>query len=301
MKKERPLSLGTEAKLLEGKVLAAQIQEQIKKKIEELRSNRSVIPRLVALQVGEDPSSVWYLNQQEKLAAKLGIEFDKPFTQLDLKTQRQLIDRVKQLSDDSQCHGIFITMPLPKEFDADEVLLDLSVRKDVEGIHPASLGLIVLRKSKLIPPTAYASLQLIEHAVKESGKNLRGMKAVIAGQSAIVGRPLNLLLGERRVTTIVCNTGTSQQDLQKFVSEADIVVACAGQPGLIQGAWIKPGAIVIDVGTTEVNGKLVGDVEFEEAKKRASYITPVPGGVGPLTVTMLMQNLMHAYKWQKGI
>jgi methylenetetrahydrofolate dehydrogenase (NADP+) / methenyltetrahydrofolate cyclohydrolase len=160
---------------------------------------------------------------------------------------------------------------------------------------------MVLRKSKLIPPTAYASLLLIEAAVKESGKNLRGMKVAIAGQSAIVGRPLQLLLGERRATTVVCNTGTSEADLKKYVSESDIVVACAGQPGLIKGAWIKNGAIVIDVGTTEVNGKLTGDVEFEEAKKRASYITPVPGGVGPLTVTMLMQNLVHAYKWQKGL
>ena len=127
------------------------------------------------------------------------------------------------------------------------------------------------------------------------------MIATIIGQSAIVGRPLQLLLGEQRVTTAVCNTGTSAQDLEKFVSEADIVVACAGQPGLVKGAWIKPGAVVIDVGTTEVNGKLVGDVEFEEAKKRAGFITPVPGGVGPLTVTMLMQNLMHAYRWQKGL
>ncbi len=148
----------------------------------------------------------------------------------------------------------------------------------------------MLRKAKLIPSTAYAALQLIEHAIKESGKNLRGMTACIAGQSAIVGRPLQLLLGERRVTTIVCNTGTSAADLQKFVSESDIVVGCAGQPGLIKGNWIKPGAIVIDVGTTEVEGKLVGDIEFEEARKRASFITPVPGGVGPLTVTMLRES-----------
>jgi methylenetetrahydrofolate dehydrogenase (NADP+) / methenyltetrahydrofolate cyclohydrolase len=155
-----------------------------------------------------------------------------------------------------------------------------------------------LRRTKFIPSTAFAALQLMEQAVKESGKNLRGMKAAIVGQSAIVGRPLQLLLGERRATTIVCNTGTTPQDLQKAVSESDIVVACAGQPGVVKGAWIKPGAIVIDVGTTEVEGKLVGDVEFEEAKKRAGYITPVPGGVGPLTVTMLMQNLIRAYREQ---
>ena len=160
---------------------------------------------------------------------------------------------------------------------------------------------MVLRKSKLIPPTAYAALQLIEWAVKESGKNLRGMKAVLVGQSAIVGRPLQLLLGERRATTVVCNTGTTASDLEQAVAQSGIVVGCAGQPGIVKGNWIKEGTIVIDVGTTAINGKLVGDVEFEEAKKHASFITPVPGGVGPLTVTMLMQNLIHAYKWQKGL
>jgi methylenetetrahydrofolate dehydrogenase (NADP+)/methenyltetrahydrofolate cyclohydrolase len=179
-------------------------------------------------------------------------------------------------------------------------LLALDPRKDVEGIHPANLGLIVLRRARLIPPTAYAAFRLLEWAVKEAGRDLRGMTAVIAGQSAIVGRPLQLLLGERRVTATVCNTGTSLADLQKFVSGSDLVIACAGQPGLIKGSWIKPGSIVIDVGTTEVNGKLTGDVEFEEARKRAGFITPVPGGVGPLTVTMLMQNLMHACSLDHG-
>ena len=294
------MSSVTEAKLLEGKILAAQIQEQIKKEIEGFLSKGLPRPSLIAIQVKEDPSADWYVGQQEKLAAKLGIEFRKIASGI-IQNLAELNGVVTEANENDVTHGIFLAMPLPKEFDPDKTLLALDWRKDVEGIHPASLGLIVLRKSKLIPPTAYASLLLIEHAVKESGRTLKGMKAVIAGQSAIVGRPLNLLLGERRVTTIVCNTGTRQQDMEKFVSESDIVVACAGQPGLIKGAWIKPGAIVIDVGTTEVNGKLVGDVEFEEAKKRASYITPVPGGVGPLTVTMLMQNLIHAYKWQKGI
>ncbi len=287
------------AKLLEGKVLAAQIQEEIKQYVDRVRLTSAHPPKLAAIQTGEQSASDWYINQQEKLAAKLSIGFRR----FPVRSAVEMGSMIAQLNEGEKdpYHGIFVAMPLPKGFDADQVLLSIDPRKDVEGIHPTSLGLIVLRKSRLIPPTAYAALQFIEYAAKESGKNLRGMKAVIAGQSAIVGRPLNLLLGERRVTTIVCNTGTSQQDLQKFVSEADIVVACAGQPGLVKGAWIKPGAIVIDVGTTEVNGKLVGDIEFEEAKKRASYITPVPGGVGPLTVTMLMQNLIHAYKWQHGI
>ena len=126
-------------------------------------------------------------------------------------------------------------------------------------------------------------------------------RATIIGQSPIVGRPVQLLLGEKRMTTTVCNTGTSEPDLAKAVSEADLVVACAGRPNLVRGEWIKEGSIVIDVGTTEVKGKIAGGVEFEEAKKRAAFITPVPGGVGPLTVTMLMKNLVIAYRWQRGL
>ena len=187
-------------------------------------------------------------------------------------------------------------MPLPKEIDPD-ILLDLDPKKDVEGVHPANLGLIVLRRAKLVPSTALAAFRLIE----STGVNLRGMNAVIIGQSAIVGRPLNLLLGEKRVTTTVCNTGTSAELLEKSVRDAQIVIACAGQPGMVKGEWIRSGAIVIDIGTTEVDGKLVGDVEFESASERGEYITPVPGGVGPLTVTMLMQNLVTAYKWQNSL
>lgn len=275
-----------EAQLLEGKILASKIQEEIKQNISLLGQ-----PKLISIQAGDDRASDWYIGQQEKLAAKLGIYFERA-TAADQKALLQKIHEANQ-----KFQGIFLAMPLPKGFNSDEALLAMDPQKDVEGIHPTSLGLIVLRKSKLIPPTAYAAFKLIE----STGVELRGKKATLVGQSAIVGRPLQMLLGERRVTTIVCNTGTSQGDLENFVNQADIVIACAGQPGIVKGNWIKPGAIVIDVGTTEVSGKLVGDVEFEEAKKNASYITPVPGGVGPLTVTMLMQNLIHAYKWQKGI
>ncbi len=287
--------LTKEAKLLEGKVLAAKIQEDLRAAIQ-----KSGAPSLLAIQAGQDPSADWYVGQQEKLAAQLGISFKRiPAGQI--KNQSELISQIKDAN--SKYHGIFIAMPLPQGFNADEALLALNPKRDVEGIHPASLGLIVLRKAKLIPPTAFAALKLIE----STGIELRGKRAVIIGQSAIVGRPLNLLLGERRVTTTICNTGTSQTDLGKIISESDIVVGCAGQPGLIKGKWIKDGAIVIDVGTTPVVGAdrdrplLVGDVEFDEARKRAAFITPVPGGVGPLTVTMLMQNLMTAYQWQKGL
>lgn len=283
-----------EARLLEGKVLAAKIQEEIKSFVLQAPTPVS----LVALKAGADPASDWYIGQQEKMASRLGIRFEK--IQLP-GNQKAVTEKILELNLDSSCSGIFLAMPLPKEINPADCILKMEIIKDVEGVHPSTLGLIVFRQGQLIPPTAYAALLLIEHAVKEAGKNLKGLKATIVGQSPIVGRPLQLLLGERRVTTTVCNTGTTAADLEAAVANADIVVGCAGQPGIIKGTWIKEGAIVIDVGTTEVNGKLVGDVEFEEAKKRAAFITPVPGGVGPLTVTMLMQNLIHAYKWQKGL
>lgn len=291
-----------EARFLEGKILAAKIQEEIKTKVQSLSEK----PRLVAVQVKHNEANAqeakhaasadWYIGAQEKLATKLGIIYERVKVGSD---SAELESKIKHLNDDQNCHGVFLAMPFPAGIDSDKALLHLNPFKDIEGVSPASLGLIVLRKGKLIPSTAYASLLLIEYAVRESGKDLKGMKASIVGQSAIVGRPLQLLLGERRVTTTVCNTGTNAQDLENAVAQADIVIGCVGQPGIIKGSWIKEGAIVIDVGTTEVNGKLVGDVEFEEAKKRASYITPVPGGVGPLTVTMLMQNLMTAFSIQR--
>ena len=281
-----------QAELLQGKNLAAQIQEEIKRAIAECVAQKKEIPSLVAVQVSQESASDWYVSQQEKLAAKLGIRFQKI---AGISDQATLLKKIQELNA-SRANGVFLAMPFPKGFDADEALLQLDLKKDVEGVHPASLGLMVLRKTKLIPPTAFAAFKLIE----STGIELKGKKAVIVGQSAIVGRPLQLLLGERRTTTIVCNTGTPASVMEQYISESDIVIGCAGQPGLIKGSWINPGSIVIDVGTTEINGKLVGDVEFEEAKTRAKFITPVPGGVGPLTVTMLMQNLIKAYEWQQG-
>lgn len=279
-------------KILEGKFLAQEIRHEIKVSIERLVAEGKERPSLLALQASDDASSAWYIGQQEKWSEKLGVRFERMGPEV-IKNQKDLIGILAEKSKDFT--GVFVAMPLPKGYDADQVLLALDPKKDVEGIHPTSLGLIVLRKAKLIPPTAYAAFRLIE----STEIDLRGKKAVIVGQSAIVGRPLQLLLGERRVTTTVCNTGTSQADLAKIIGESDIVIGCAGQPKMIKGAWIRQGAIVIDIGTTEVDGQLVGDVDYESAKEKSSFITPVPGGVGPLTVTMLMKNLMNAYEWQQ--
>ncbi len=284
-----------EAKLLQGTPLAQKIQEEIRTEIENFRRKKLEMPHLSVFQVVESQAARWYMDQQKKLASQLGIGFQEIPT-CETKLPSQLMDRVRKASD-SKTHGIFIAQPLPEGFDAAPIFRVFNYQKDVEGIHPFNLGLLMLRKPRLIPSTALAVLTLIE----STGVNLRGKRAVVIGQSAVVGRPIQLLLGEKRATTVACNTGTSEEILREAVSQADVVVASAGKPGLVHGEWVKEGAIVIDVGTTEVKGSLVGDVRFEEAKKRAGFITPVPGGVGPLTVTMLMKNLIAAYKWQKGI
>lgn len=288
----------TEAKLLEGKVLAAKIQSEIQDFVSALLKKKLPCPKLLAIQTTNDPSSGRYIGQQEKLAGKLGIEFEKILPG-EISDLRALLEKIWQ-GNQSKVNGIFISTPLPTDFNIDKVLFSLDPQKDVEGIHPSNLGLIVLRRPRLFPPTAYAVLSLIDWAMTESKQEIRGMQAVVIGQSAIVGKPVQMMLGELRVTTRTCNTGTPFDDLRKAVQESDIVVACAGKPGLVKGAWIKQGAVVIDVGTTEVNGRQVGDVEFEEARRRANYMTPVPGGVGPLTVTMLMKNLINAYEWQRN-
>ncbi|MBI2167254.1 MAG: bifunctional 5,10-methylenetetrahydrofolate dehydrogenase/5,10-methenyltetrahydrofolate cyclohydrolase [Candidatus Omnitrophica bacterium] len=285
----------TEARLLEGKPLAQKIQQEIRSEIEGFLKKGLEPPLLTAFEVSDHPASRWYVGEQQKLASRLGIGFQLVPAK-ETRLPSQLMEQIRKASD-SKTHGIFVSLPLPDGFDSAQIFRVFNYQKDVEGVHPTNLGWLVLRKARLVPSTALAALALID----STGIKFRGKRAVIVGQSAVVGRPLQLLLGERRVTTAVCNTGTPMEDIEKLVSDSDLVVACAGKPGLVQGAWIKPGAVVIDVGTTEVKGKLVGDVEFEEAKKRAGFITPVPGGVGPLTVTILMKNLITAYKWQKGI
>lgn len=280
------------AELLKGAPLAKEIQGEILEKIETYKKDGVATPKIVALQTTSDPSADWYIGSQEKCAAKLGIRYERQaFT---AKNQQDLIARIEQLNQDEAVHGIFVSMPLPSDMNADQVLNAIDPRKDVEGIHPTNLGLIVLRKGKLIPPTAYAAYTLLKSCCSE----VRGKKAVVVGQSAIVGRPLQMLLGQDRVTTVVCNTGTSEADLKHFLKEADIVFACAGTPRMIKGEWLKAGVIAIDVGTTEVAGEFFGDFDFGSAKDKASFITPVPGGVGPLTTTMLMQNLISAHEAQ---
>ncbi|MGD9014931.1 MAG: bifunctional 5,10-methylenetetrahydrofolate dehydrogenase/5,10-methenyltetrahydrofolate cyclohydrolase [Candidatus Omnitrophota bacterium] len=277
-------------RLLEGKPIAARIKENLKKQIQELKLN----PVLASIQVGENAGAEAYAKSQKKTAENLGIQYQFHKLNQDIK-EKELIDFIEKLNADKSINGIILQMPLPSHIDYKRMSNFILPEKDVEGMHPANMGKITFGKAKILPCTPAAVTELL----KETGIDLYGKEVVIVGHSEIVGKPLSLLLLEKFATVTVCHIGTSQAGkLEQHVRIAEILIVAVGKAGLIKGAWIKQGAVVIDVGINRVAGKIVGDVEFDEAAKHASMITPVPGGVGPLTVTMLMRNLVEAVKLQ---
>lgn len=283
------------AKLLEGKPIASQIYKEIKSEIKKLLKS-GIKPSLAAVQIGEDPASISYIKRQKKSCKKIGLDYK--LHQLDQKTtELELINYIRDLNGDDGVNGIILQMPLPKSIDAKNAQMMIDGKKDVEGITPTSLGMIALERPRLVPCTAMSAIKLLESV----GEEIRGKEAVVIGCSPIVGKPIALLLLQEThfATTTVCHIGTSESGmLDKHVKKAEILVVAVGVPELIKGEWIKEGAIVLDVGMNRVKGKWVGDVEFETAKEKASYITPVPGGIGPVTVAMLMKNSVEATKWQ---
>ncbi len=276
--------------LLEGKPIAARIKEDLKKQIQEFKLK----PVLVSIQVGENAGAEAYAKSQKKTSENLGIEYR--FHKLNQDTKEpELIDFIKRLNNDKNINGIILQMPLPAHIDYKKMSNFIEPFKDAEGMHPANMGKITFGKARILPCTPAAVMELL----KETGVDLYGKEVVIIGHSEIVGKPLSLLLLEKFATVTVCHIGTSQAGkLEEHVKSAEVLIVAVGKAGLIKGGWIKQGAVVIDVGINRVAGKIVGDIEFEEAAKRASMITPVPGGVGPLTVTMLMRNLVEAVKSQ---
>jgi len=283
------------AKLLEGKIIASKIKEELKQEIASLKQKTASLPVLASVLVGDNQGAQIYANSQKKVAEELGIEYRLEKLS-DSVTQNELIDFIKQLNKDSSVNGIIVQMPLPKQIDYKLISSFIAPEKDAEGMHPQNLGKVLLGKAKISPCTAKSAFEL----VKSTGVKLYGKEVVIVGHSEIVGKPLSLLFLEEFATTTVCHIGTSEAGkLIEHVGRAEILCVAVGKAGLIKGQWIKQSAIVIDIGINRVEGKVVGDVEFEEASKRASYITPVPGGVGPLTTTMLMKNTIEVFKLQK--
>jgi len=279
------------ARLLEGRPIAEKIREEIKKEVQALKNN----PVLASIMVGDNAGAAAYVKSQQKTAENVGIDYQLHKFNQDI-SEAALIDFVQKLNSDASVKGIIIQMPLPAQIDYKKISQFILPVKDVEGMHPANIGKVVFAKAKILPCTPAAAMELLN----ATGVDLYGKEVVVVGHSEIVGKPLALLLLDKFATVTVCHIGTSKAGkLEEHVRGAEILIVAVGKAGLIKGDWIKEGAIVIDVGINRVGDKIVGDVEFEAAEKRASWITPVPGGVGPLTVTMLMRNLVEAAKLQQ--
>ncbi|MFH1397703.1 MAG: bifunctional 5,10-methylenetetrahydrofolate dehydrogenase/5,10-methenyltetrahydrofolate cyclohydrolase [Candidatus Omnitrophota bacterium] len=276
------------AKLLEGKILAEQIKSILKDKIQ--AANKKL--KLVSIQVGINPASEVYVKSQKKMADLLGIEYQ--LHQMDRVTDEDgLTSFIKKLNQDDSVSGIIVQLPLPLHIDYKRISQFIAPEKDAEGMNPLNLGKVIFGKAKILPCTAAAVMELLGSI----GINLSGKEVVIVGHSEIVGKPLSLLLLDKLATVTVCHFGTYKAGkLEEHIKRADVLIMAVGKAGLVKGEWIKEGAIVIDVGINKVGDKIVGDVDFEGASKKASWITPVPGGVGPLTVVMLMRNLVEGAK-----
>jgi methylenetetrahydrofolate dehydrogenase (NADP+) / methenyltetrahydrofolate cyclohydrolase len=279
------------AKLLEGKPVAEKIKAELITQVRDLKKP----PVLASVSIGDNPGAAAYAKSQAKTAESLGIVYKLFKLDQDI-TEEALIDFILKLNSDNEVNGIIVQMPIPQHIDYKKISEFISPLKDVEGMHPANMGKVLFGRSKIVACTANAVMELLN----STGVDLYGKEVVIVGHSEIVGKPLALLLLEKFATVTVCHIGTSKAGkLEEHVRRAEILIVAVGKAGLIKGDWIKEGAIVIDVGINRVGDKIVGDVEFEEAQKHAEYITPVPGGVGPLTVTLLMRNLIEAAKAQR--
>lgn len=282
------------AKLLEGKPIAEKIRASLKQEIENLKTKFNLTPTLATIQVGENSQAAIYLKSQKKVASELGIEFQE-HALASTTTEDALIKYIEKLNQDKKITGILLQLPLPSQINAKDIPIHINPLKDVEGMHPENVGQAIFGKMRIGSCTALSVMELI----KSTEVDLYGKEAVIVGHSEIVGKPVSLLLLDKFATTTTCHIATGQRGyLPTHVKRAEILVVAVGRPGIIQGEWVKEGAIVVDVGINRMGDKIVGDVEFEKAAERASFITPVPGGVGPLTVTMLMRNLVEAAKLQ---
>ncbi|MBI4342582.1 MAG: bifunctional 5,10-methylenetetrahydrofolate dehydrogenase/5,10-methenyltetrahydrofolate cyclohydrolase [Candidatus Omnitrophica bacterium] len=285
-------SAGTRAVILDGKAIAGRLAQEISRDIAALRST----PMLAILSFAT-PASEVYRKAQREQAQALGIQTREHACPMSA-TQADVERIIQGWNADAAIHGMFVHQPMPPGVDPQRISAAIDPRKDIEGIHPQNSARRFFAKARIGSCTALAVMRLIE----ETGAALEGKDAVVVGHSEIVGRPVSMLLLDKLATTTVCHVGTDKAGrLEEHVRRADILVVAAGRPQLIKGAWIKPGAIVIDVGINVVGGRVVGDVEFEAAKTRAGFITPVPGGVGPVTVMMVMKNTVEAFKLQQVV
>jgi methylenetetrahydrofolate dehydrogenase (NADP+)/methenyltetrahydrofolate cyclohydrolase len=280
-------------KVLDGKAVAAAVRARVRERCDRLRA-KGVVPGLAVVLVGEDPASQVYVRNKDKAAHEAGFEA-RTIRRPASTTQAELLALVAELNLDRSVHGILVQLPLPKGLDADAVVRALDPRKDVDGLHPDNVAALVSGRPGLVPCTPAGCIELLDHARVE----LAGRRFVVVGRSMLVGKPLAFLALRRDATVTVCHSRTV--DLPGVCREADVLVAAVGRPEMVRGDWIRPGAAVIDVGINRLaDGRLVGDVAFSEARERAGVITPVPGGVGPMTIAMLLDNTLSAAARQSG-
>ena len=276
-------------KIIDGKAIAAQMREKIAAGVAALKG-KGVTPGLAVVLVGEDPASQVYVRMKEQACEKAGIFSDEHKLPKET-TEAQLLALVDELNRDERIDGILVQLPLPKQIDESKVLEAISPKKDVDGFHPYNVGRLVTGNPLFQPCTPYGVMKMIEH----TGIDLTGKEVVVVGRSIIVGKPVALMCLAQHATVTICHSRT--KDLAEQVAKADVLIAAVGRAEMIKGSWIKPGAVVIDVGVNRVGDKkLVGDVEFDAALERAGAITPVPGGVGPMTITMLLYNTLESAK-----
>ncbi len=272
------------AKIIDGVAVSRKIREECRSRVEALKAKAGLTPGLAVILVGEDPASLLYIRNKLKACAEIGIrsyKFNFPAS----VDQAAVVRQIEVLNQNPDVHGILVQLPLPPSFDLMQILHAISIDKDVDGFHLYNVGGLVLGDTVFPPCTPYGVVKLLEY----EGIALEGKNVVVVGASNIVGKPMALMLMQRDATVCICHAKT--RDLAQFTLLADILVVAAGHPKLILAQMVRTGAVVIDVGINRLpNGKLVGDVDFEPVRQKASLITPVPGGVGPMTVTMLMVN-----------
>lgn len=276
------------AKIIDGKKIAADLLINLKEKTKDLKEK----PGLAIVLVGNNPASEIYVGAKEKKSKTAGFFCEKYNLPEDVK-QEDLLKLIDELNQNKQIHGMIVQLPLPKHINEQFVIDAILPHKDADGLTPVNLGHLTNDSNMIVPATARGVIELI----KSTGEKIEGKNAIVIGRSKLVGKSASFLLLQENATVTMCHSRT--KDLKQHTKNADILVVAAGKPNLIKKDMVKPGAIVIDVGTNKVNGKLVGDVDFDNVKEVAGYITPVPGGVGPMTIAMLLDNTLKAMTFQK--
>lgn len=278
------------ANIISGKEISSFIKDETKQLIAKRISNKQSQPGLVVILIGDNPASEVYVNHKIKSCEYTGILSRTIRKPLDI-SEKELIGIITSINNDDSIHGILVQLPLPPHINADNIIDTISPLKDVDGFHPYNIGRLTLRNPTLRPCTPYGMIKMLE----STGIDLKGLKATVVGSSNIVGRPMALELLLAGVTTTITNRYTPEYQLIKSTLDADIIIVALGRPNYLKGEWIKPGAIVLDVGINRLeDGSLTGDVDFDSVKAVAGYLSPVPGGVGPMTVAMLMKNTLQA-------